>query len=211
LAVVQINVIGTYDGQLCMNTFHYYAVGAGTAPTVTVAQALSKWDSQVWHVEPGVSDDGLWNMYWNGVTDFTFTGQIVAGTGSRSLLENFDPDPRTGGASDGTGALPSGTSVVLKRIGNLAGHKNRGRIYTFAVPNSFEALSKTTSDALDHFSLARAGLESDLVFGTGGNTLTLRPCLITGLAQPTTAQTGLVYSMTEIIRYQRRREVGRGQ
>jgi hypothetical protein len=208
LSVVQINLTGLFNGQRCICTFHYYAQAEGTAPTVTMFDFLQAWHNVLWHnlVDP---DLGLDNMFHETVTDVSLTGQIVAGTGSRSLLEVFDASPSTGAHTGGI-ALPSGNAIVLSRTGRLAGPKNRGRIYTFGVPSIFNDQSMLTQTCKDTINLIIPQLQKTFDFGQVPNRLLMHTCVITGFVPPTTAQQDLTYGINPSIRYQRRREVGRG-
>jgi hypothetical protein len=99
---------------------------------------------------------------------------------------------------------------VLSRRGNRAGHKNRGRIYLFGVPTFYNDNSRVKQAAFDQFVQCSPGLEYAFSEGATPNILEMHPCIITSGHAPATSQIDLIYSMNDAIRYQRRREVGRG-
>jgi len=208
LSVVQINLTGLYNAQRCINTFHYVAAAEGTAPVTLMSDFLSAWHNWVWHnaVEP---DSGIDQIMHETVTDVVITGQIIAGPNSRSLLETIDGNPSTGQFTGGTG-LPSGNAVVLSRTGRLAGPKNRGRVYLFGVPTIYNDNSNVSFTAKEEINLVLPNLQKTFDFGQVPNRLLLHTCVLTGNTPPTTAQQDLTYAINPSIRYQRRREVGRG-
>ena len=205
--VVQINLTAKYDLQRCINTFHY-AISSPVSPVApkSVTDLLGQWEIDVWGI---ALNQKLNAMYHANAVDFTITGQVIVGQGSRSVLEVRVPLRQTGGYDVGA-ALPSGTSAVLKRIGGLAGRMFRGRIYTFALPADYVSGSSLDPAKMAVFEGAAATLNLPIKIGIGADAYTASPVLISGLNPPTSGQYIESAEVNSEVRYQRRREVGSG-
>lgn len=208
--VVQVNMVCRVDGQLCMNTFHYWVdptASPGTAQTV--AQALTAWETKVWQESVAGARDGMTSLMFNNAENAIATGQIIVGPGSRSRLELYVLSP-DGGTYPTGNETTSGVSAVCKRTGAMAGRKFQGRIYLPAVPAAACNASLLTDAYMTFFRLWATRQDTPLTLGAGGTLVTLRSCLITGLTAPAPGQIDLQYDPTNVVRYQRRREVGVG-
>jgi hypothetical protein len=209
-AVVQINLVCLYDAQLVMNTFHYWADPARSVGSTTIAQVMTKWELQIWQPSIVGATDGLSDLLGAGVTDAKLTGQIIIGSGSRSRSEVYLLDPSDGGYPTGN-PLPSGASVVVQRVGSLAGAKYQGRMYLFGLTTGAIVASKLTPAGFTAVQTWADRLNAPFVFGAGATLMTLTPCLTNGVLAPVAGQFDLTHIVTSPVRYQRRREVGVGQ
>lgn len=207
--VVQVNAVGTYDGQLCVNTFHFLAVAGGAGASVTVQVLLGLFETNVWDESVAGANDGLRSLSIEGYTDVLLTGQIVFGAGSRSRLEQRTPTNPTGGWTTGN-PLPSGVSGVIKRYGSLAGPKYQGRFYVPGLTSASVVESVMTAAWDLRASNLCVRLNLNLHFGAGATGMTFQHCLYERGVAPVPAKCQLTHEPTAVARYQRRREVGVG-
>lgn len=207
--VVSVLLQYLVHAQVTQNTFHFVAAGAGQPPALTVAQVLTAFEKQYWQESAGGAGDGLADYLSDQVGSCTLFGTVVFGVNSRSIAEPYSLSP-FGGTDDTGPSLPSGASIVLKRKGTRAGRAYQGRIYLGGVAANRLNFSRLVGPDLVDFQRITDRLSVPLEFGAAPNTMTLRQCLYKSGNAPLDGAIGLTYSVNDVVRYQRRREIGVG-
>lgn len=199
---IECKLITLLNSQTCINTFHYlvpstYVLNAALG----VDDLCEPFANLVWSP---VADNGIQSVVSSDVHAVAVTAQVIAPT--RTLLVPFDLSPQLGeGAAP---AAASGVAVVMRRRGADGNRHNFGRIYVAGIPNTDVSESQILAGAVTNWSAAAQTLNSPLVVTKGGTTLTANPCM---LSKPALNPTLVVFSTVDtVLRYQRRREVGRG-
>jgi hypothetical protein len=201
--ILEVRISGTLHGQTWIETFRFKCVTVSAAgATATVSQCLSPLVAKLW--DNGTAT-GMRYMQSEQVQDVEMTGQKIAPT---RYVQRFATLPSTVGAVAGN-ANPSGVAVVIQKRSALAGRKYRGRWFIPGLPLSWSDQSQIKEDNLADISLATGQWNvNTTVTGTGG-TITLAPYIYNPRAAAN-AQPIVVTAIDIDLRYQRRREVGRG-
>lgn len=194
-AVVEARVIGTYHGQQVITTFHLSDPNGSNDARTECLDILTGVETTIWN-----------NMRQACSTELTgvfLEAQYVHPI--RSLVVRRTPTQVAGGRA-GTG-LPSGTSIVVQRVSEQAGHEFRGRIYVPAVVSGDVLNSVLTAAALTAFG-------TPLRNAVSANVVTILPAtypqVIWSRKAPARITPIFEGRVDSIIRYQRRREVGVG-
>jgi hypothetical protein len=201
--IMEVRISGDLDGQVCINTFHY-EVTSVSAPgaQATMAQILPVLVTSLW--DNGVNK-GLSYITSTDYLNVTMVGQKVF---PARFVPIFAVLAGTGGTIGG-GTFSSGASGVIARKSIVASHKGRGRVFIPALPLTFVTASELNGVGLTAYSLASADWNQPKVIAGTGGTVTLTP-IIFNLLAPTNRQPIAFTENNQQVRYQRRREVGRG-
>lgn len=194
--IVEFRLIGRLHGQETVNVWHYRMTKAYVDGAATLNLLIGQFRGQVWNgaLKPALSDE------------FTCTGiqaQRVYPTRNVPLLQTVN-ETGVGGAQ----SQPSGVAMVVRRLTDLAGRAYRGRIYLPGLPAGAELDSQL---APAYVATHQANLELTVTLG-----LNIAPDV--GIALPVIWSAAVPARRTDvtrgvldvILRYQRRREVGRG-
>lgn len=194
--IFEVRWTGFLHGQQVMNTFHYKVTSA-SAPTLTGTNFGELGEA----FELAVSTPFL-NLLSQELTGLAI--QIQKIEPARYLAYTYYPDPAVGQVAGS--ALPSGVAVVIRRRAQEAGRYAQGRIYVPGLPVSAENDSQLTDLAFANWSGIMQGMLTDLAIP---DTVSLSPVLYN--KQIGTALYDVqVVELDRNLRYQRRREVGRG-
>lgn len=194
--VIEMRWMGLLDGQQVMTTHHYRVFGIGGN---NLGDAYTLWlndfEEEVWQkVQPLLS---------NELTGVILTVQKVFPT--RFRMQSRAATPSAGAVA--SASLPSGVTVVTRRQGNIASRTNQGRIYTPGIPIASTDGSKLTPVALAPF---RANVDDSLLAPLLPlDDAELQP-IIFNLKAPVVTRDARFAITDDILRYQRRREIGVG-
>lgn len=194
--IFELRLIGTLHGQMVMNTFHYKNV------TVTPTNLTGVNFDQLAAAFETAFVTPLLNLLSEELTDVVTQVQKIEP--ARYLAYTYNNDPGVGQVTGS--AVPSGVSVVMRRRAQEAGRYAQGRIYVPGLPVAYEDDSELAAAQVTPFTNVAAGMLTDLVIP---DTITLSPVLYN--KQIGTALYDVqVTEVDTALRYQRRREVGRG-
>lgn len=193
---VELRMIGTLHGQQTITTFHYKVSGDHPDGEAAIGGWLNDVEAILWltYIRPNLSEQ---------LVDVYFEMQKILPTRYRSVRKI--PANRTGGTAGL--ACPSGTAMVVKRVNDRSGRSYQGRIYLPAVPETARLDSKLTAAYIAGAAgLLEAAVQDTIPAGGGGD---LQPVVYhpAGGIQDTLVLHG---TLTDVLRYQRRREVGVG-
>lgn len=193
--ILEIQLRGVLHGQRTINTFHYQtpdSVPDGDAALVTV---LASWETLNWDdIRAGMS---------NEFQDVTLSGQWVYPV--RYVNRVLVPANTTGALA--SVSEPSGVSLVIRRKTVQAGRKYRGRVYMPGITKADTSGSKIGNA----WYLAYASDFEDMVLSQPliGITEIVHP-VIWSYKAPTRATRVVAAEVDRDLRYQRRREIGKG-
>lgn len=194
-AIVEVNMTYSVDDQTCMNTFHYLLQEPGAADGVASLTALLlAFDAAVVNT--------LSALMSANCTDFVNTAQYVY---PARYQRQEDVSAIHFGAI-ALPCLPSGASVVLQRRNFVAGPKSQGRIYIAGIPTAQVLDSVLSGAAAIAWQAAAAVLGQVIVDGLGNG---WTPYIFNGKAPANLLPVNIV-NVNDVLRYQRRREVGVG-
>lgn len=182
------------DGQLCVNVFHYRARSAEPLFENDAANLLTDFDLKVAAI--------IAQAQSADITNGMLRIQPVFPT--RYVYLEF-PEPNGGGGAAGMSV--SGTSVVVRRRTDFASRSSRGRIYIGGIPKTSILASQVTAAFI---AANAAGLQNAMTASlVGGFGNTYDP-VIWSYADKTHNEIIVSGNLDPIIRYQRRREIGKG-
>jgi len=198
--ILEIQLVGRLHGQTTRNVFHYHfeptaeiADGAGF-----VSNVLATWHTGVGAlIVSGLSNE--WSIR-------ELTGQVVDPVRYRKEFADVATlDPNEGQIV--ANSLPSAVCAVVSMYGDVADPTFQGRKYFGGIPASYEEDSRLNQDGMDWLSLAAVGCSNMLLVAQ----TTVRPTIA-----KTGAATALARQVTaavprDVLRIQRRREVGVGE
>jgi hypothetical protein len=195
-SIAQVNMEYTLNGETCINTFHYrLIVGVSVNGALELLSLANVFDGGVWTaaLSPIMSVDAM---------DMHITAQAIFSTRYRKQdLTSITPAGSVIGAS-----APSGVSVVVRRQGDLADRHNQGRIDVAGIPLSSILESELTPARLAVWQGALGGLLNQ---NLDDGTFTWEPTIFSLRAPASQAQVQTV-TVDPVLRYQRRREIGKG-
>lgn len=191
---IQINVVYVVDGQTNINTFHY----------------RNNMQCDDWYNN---TVDALFTAFENSVLGpmcdcmttsaayFELVIQPIAPTRYRAYRGRSQKEGTVNG-----GTCPSTTAMVIQRLGSQANRKSMGRIFLGAVPSTWV----TQSQVNDVGSIPLTVLTDAMTAAPTAAGVTFEPYIFNP-ASPDSDGIEVVYSRwQQILRVQRRREVGRG-
>lgn len=195
----EIRLRGQLHGQTTITTFRYFVNDVPAGDQMDLETVSTQFKSAI--LEP------LLVLTASEMNYVTVEVQKIAPV---RLISYVDAITGTTGEVAG-GSLPSGVAWVFRRKLLAAGRFAQGRIYIPGVPVSSEEDSriKTAIFTGEAVSDLKDGMLADLVLGDGS----LRPALIVPGPDNTWENRGNLFDIVpdQILRYQRRREVGVGQ
>jgi hypothetical protein len=134
--VVQINMVGSIEGQETINTFYYVGSPPGALTVTDLANALTAWQAAFLATFRGCCN-GDWTV--SGVECLCLT---------QPLLVTQQSTANAGAAGTVLGGHePTVTSVCLSRYTGTKGQHGRGRIYMPGVPSLWVTASAVTNAA----------------------------------------------------------------
>lgn len=201
---VQVNAIGRVHGQTTIYT-HLYRYWSNTQPgtELDLAQIAEHFLDRWWTgAAPKYKPAHASTFEMKSVT-----AQVIAPV--RSIAWPWVTNAIEAPGEVLEPALPSGVAVVIRRRGNLGDRHNYGRIYLSGVPATFVQNSVLTNAAKDAYNVIAADQEDDQLVEATGGSATLRPHILnkTNIPLSRVVTHGM---LDDIVRYQRRREVGVG-
>jgi hypothetical protein len=194
--IAEVRWEGLLDGQVVMNTFHYQ-VDTGTVDGQLEMETIAaSFEALVWNVIAAAIS--------MSVTNVRIIAQLVHSFRYRKVI--YVPMNVNGAVAPP--AEVSGASVVVARFGDLALPTNQGRIYIPGIAKADTLDSQVTAAwGAANFGPLITAMEADLVGQAGAS---WRPVLWT-YATPTLSVDVTTANVDSVIRYQRRREIGKGQ
>jgi hypothetical protein len=201
--IFEIQAVGKLDGQTTRNTFHYFVTendGGATGPNA-LDDIGQRFFDLIWlSIQSGISHE------W--VFSYISVQKIYPTRYRPDHLEAVDVGAdETGG--DANDSLPSGASVVLSRFAEKSDPEYQGRIYLAGIPTSDVDLSICVPLAKVKYEGMAALLTVALDVAAG---FTLVPTLTKEGSFEVAADHLIKGSACDgVVRYQRRREVGRGE
>lgn len=192
--IVEIRQTCRYDGQVCENTFYYELATAGvTDGSGAIASLILLFDT-LW--------GGVINpLFVSDVTDIQVHGQSIF---PNRFVELVIPSSVPAGLTAPPG-LPTGVSLVMRRRGDAANRKSRGRIYIPGVPEAACLNSQFIAGFVNGFLIQWQVINGTLTAGGfDWNAVVFSLRDVAGKALITSTDMDL------ICRYQRRREIGVG-
>lgn len=195
--VLQTDVVMTYGGQTCINTFYTFNAGGWESlPDVeTVTDQTASWVVATWRV--------------NFSSSLIFERVESRDIGLAEGLYYSVDLPFTPGSNANPGS-PSNVSLAIKRVSHLTGRRNRGRIYLVGIPET-----ETTQTAVNDAYAANCADDLNILNGlivTAG----FIPVIVSrvgegGLGNPGTSIPIASWQVGDVfIDSQRRRLAGRG-
>jgi len=198
-ALLEIQMVGRLHGQTIRNVFHYLylnqaAIQDGAAAALEAAQQFKQ---SLW--------DDMASQFSNEYTLVYITAQWVKPTRYRLVTMSVG---ETGTAQ--TNSLPSTVAVVLSFYAEFAGRRYQARKYFAGIPTTHEQDSKIAPAQLANWETVAADLASGFV--TLGTNRTYELTTETAQRYAGSGQDRVVdYVVRDVLRVQRRREVGVGE
>jgi len=200
-ALLELQVVGLLHGQTTRNVFHYAKADTTTIPdglahltaftlafSANLTAAMRACASNEWSVR-------------------RITYQWIKPTRYRQLEVAISPNAGTVVQN----SLPSGASIVLSRYTRRSGTRWRGRTYLAGIPATFEDDSKVAAAGANPLNALATILQTVQVI----NGVSMYPWVNkdapTGSQADTDDHTVDAVFYRDVIRYQRRREVGVGE
>ena len=196
-AIAEVQYRYKMNGQQCINVFHYKYLGGtpvdGRASIEDIAESF--------HVLVG---GALQALQTTDVTEVHVRAQWVYPT--RYTYATFIPTIQAGLKAPPT--LSVGTSVVMKKLADLAGQSHRGRIYLGGCAVYDALVGEIIEAELEPYIEAAANFDELLPVLADPNLM--RP-VIWSYTDPLNPDDIVDTAVDRALRYQRRREVGRGE
>jgi len=195
-AILEIQYRCRLGDQQCINVFHYlnnFTIEDGRAAAEEAAQYF--WEEVGLAIATAQTAD---------VTAIHVRAQWVHPV--RYAFVEYTPDPNAGVAMIPT--LSIGTCVVLKKLTDLAGHSHRGRAFIPGAPVADSDIGLLTVGGFATWDAVAQNLVKDME--VVGGTVFLDP-VIWSYTDPTNTDEIVQATADQVLRYQRRREVGRGE
>lgn len=202
---VEVQLLYTLDAQTCINTFHYRcSAKTGTEPFFQASLPPQMVD-YLWTSD--ATNQGIDELVSQDLRLVAVTAQVlrpVRLVKSVSFVGNL-PGLVTDIAN------PSGVSAVIRRQGGQANRQNYGRIYLPGIPQTFvtESILTTTAYGLYQNFATRLSATFSKIDPTTAAGISLTPIVA---IKPTITESHdvAIGTVDQVIRYQRRREVGVG-
>jgi len=200
--IAQIQFRYRLHGQRCINTFYYRALTGGPPDVPTMTEEFTDlWDS--------THTGAITQVLSEEVSDIRVRGQLLEPNGALDPTRYMFYE-RAGTPAEGVfpaSSLPSTCAAVVRKRTDLAGHANRGRIFVAGVPLPWEQDSLLTAVARGEYDTAYGPvfLNPLLVLGIQWDPVLTNPPLHSVSREITQV------SVDDVIRVQRRREVGVGE
>lgn len=201
---IEVNLVGRYHSQTCITTHHYKFVSKDDeAGALTLEDIGDQFIIDFW---TGAFPNYRTAMSVNYALT-AVTAQVVSPV--RSIM--WPTAPPAGSAAGGTAgsSLPSGVAAVLRRRGNIGDRHNYGRVYVPGLPVSYVVDSKLTQLAKDALQPVVDLITRDQTVPMNVGTALLRPYVFNKLV-PNNSRVVTHGMVDDVVRYQRRREVGVG-
>lgn len=193
--IVEVSMTGFFDGQEFINTFYYRNSGAEiTDGQSAMIELATLFDAEF--VANAV------NAMSTAANNIGVKVQYIYPT----RYQYFFYDSLTPSGVYPDAGLPSGVAVVLQRTGDKAGPKYRGRIFMTAVPTVYVEESIVVPVASGVYHGIAAHMKTVLTLAGPG----IWTPVIYNLKVPLTFTDITMTGVNPNVRYQRRREVGRG-
>lgn len=196
-AIAEVQYRYTIAEQQCINTFFYKTPAEILDAAAWILSAITeKMDDEFIQIQSYQTSE---------VTNIHVRGQWVYPT--RYVYEEYRPADGVGGAAPP--ALSIGTCLVFRRRSELASRSSRGRIYIGGIEKA-----KALVGQVDPMYQAELNTNIGAVVATGltnGAGVPVCPPVVWSYSDPTHADEILTVALDPYLRYQRRREVGRGQ
>jgi hypothetical protein len=199
-SVVEVTIRGLMADQRIINTFHYSMT---TPLTTDISDGLNELGQIVTEF-----DSVVCSPLTNLLTTELFVDSIRAQWIWPTRFAYFEGPSTTGGGTLAPPALPTGASLVLRRRGSLAGRHSQGRVFLAGVKTS-QVVGSVLTSAADSAWIAIAGCIGQS-FTTATSMNVYNPIVLNRTA-PNLSQLVTQVYVDDIIRYQRRREVGKGE
>lgn len=195
-AIAEMQYRYKLGGQQLINVFHYKLNDETLDGRAVIEEAATEFYNAV----------GLFiaARQTTEVSDIHVRGQWVYPI--RYAFYKYIPDTTAGVEDPPT--LSIGTSIVLKKISDLAGHSHRGRVFVGGAPVSDAVVGTLTSGALGNWGTVAGKMVLDVDLPI--NLRIIEP-VIWSYTDPTHADEIVQTNADPVLRYQRRREVGSGE
>lgn len=195
-SILEVRFVGDVDGQQTINTFHYHVNLGGPDVIGTEGGFNDAAEAQIW-------EGWLRNKVAGAFKLVEIQSQIIHPTRFRYVGKT----PNNQFGPDLGPTIVSGGCVVVRKLTDQAGRKNRGRDYFPAPILTDVSNSKLTDAGLASWTLgAKDALAADLTEIGGA----IAHPIIWSPANPDFNRLVNEVKVDRIIRYQRRREVGVG-
>lgn len=198
-ALIEVQWLGRLDGQRVRNVWHFVfkegtdETNGRTAAEALIADIMARWGADLLDV---LSSDYTLEFV---------TAQWILPDRFRMFIQ----DVNTPGSEAG-GALPGGCSIVVSKYADFAGRAYQGRTYLAGIPNTAEEDGLIKEEYLDPLQVIVDKWKEphSTPTNTGKYFMTVE-----GLEEYTGSQDFFVTNIVarEVLRYQRRREVGVGE
>lgn len=194
--LVEIQIVGLLHGQETRNVFHYYVATNTPASDGRAALQIALADFMVRVYQPILA---FQSQEWEcqGLTI-----QKIAPFRYRLIKAN----PSDTSGDQAGSSLPSSSAAVVSRYGEAAGRAYQGRIFIPGVPVGYEENSTVNAAGMALLTVIADTLKESLIGGAG---VALHPTLAHVGNAPIDQRVSEVHA-SNILRVQRRREVGRG-
>jgi len=192
--VAEIRLNATLFGQTIINTFHY-RIGSGVPGSGDWDSLLGAFDVQMW-------SDALSSVLSEDFESVFLAGQTVYPV--RKVATEVALTPSAGEVV--APACPPTTAVVIKKLTVLAGSANRGRVFIAGIPYQNIAGGSIAAGSYGAWQTISAGIAEPLTFGASRFAVPVVYSTASGVIRGDVTDFGV----DQILRVQRRREVGRG-
>lgn len=194
-----ILVVHKYElhGQVCLNTYHYSNDDAIADWEEVAAGYLQSFETNV-HVP-------VTNFQSHEVDNYVLSIQVLTIAEGRTRAIFRTPTVQAG--VDADDSLPTSSAAVITKVTQFAGAANRGRTFLAGIPFGAEDQSRLTPVAIGKLNAVANGIASDL---EAAGPVKLNPGLWNGGTAGNAFKPIQAGLPRNIIRVQRRREVGRG-
>jgi len=196
---VKLQMVGRLHGQQIRNVFTYKcSFDASFDDGQTLLNLLmASFDTQVW-------------LTWREAisaeyTLETFTAQVVKPV--RYRLVALSPAPETADGAVNVNSLPSTVAAVVKRYAQRAGRKYQGRVFIAGIPETYDLASLIDPVQMPKFDDIATDLRASITPAAGKVFVPWLNVEGTDVA----LQQVVNATATNVLRVQRRREVGRGE
>lgn len=190
--VYSLVVKGKVHNQTTMNVFHYWCSITGDADDADDLVAAFRTNCETQYLACCASE-------------FELEGYICQKIHPLPVLASFTQGVAFTVGTGGVESLPSSVAVVLTKRTSIGGKAGRGRVYMPAVPVDFEADSVLTGGALGTYTNLANKLDDPLTVANGGVYV---PALWHRASRTHHSLIGV--TPRNVLRNQRRRQVGRG-
>jgi hypothetical protein len=188
----QLTVMGRCHGQTILNVLHY---------AITTEVGITQLTDLVTTFR--TTCEAHWRACHSA--EYTLDGYLAQKIRPLPINASYEEGPLVLAGTGGAQALPTSVAAVLTKRTDLAGRSYRGRVYLSAIPTTFELDSELTGAALNVYQTLADDLEQILAAGAGNAFTPVLWRRSAELARPITQ-----FVPRQVLRNQRRRQVGRG-